>query len=47
MWLKNHISEKMDEKGKRLTIADLPGNTLSSLFGSGNIRNEIIYSISY
>lgn len=38
VWLRDHIRQKMDEKGKRLTIADLPGNTISSFFGSGALR---------
>ena len=32
-WLRNHLKDKLDEKGKRLTIAELPGNTFGSLFG--------------
>lgn len=33
-WLKEHLREKMEEKGKRLSIADLPGNTLMSWLGT-------------
>lgn len=35
VWLRAHIKEKMDERGKRLTIAELPGNTFLSMFGTG------------
>lgn len=35
VWLRAHIKEKMDERGKRLTIAELPGNSWLSMFGTG------------
>eukprot|EP01125_Pyxidicula_operculata_P012533 TRINITY_DN4118_c0_g1_i2.p1 TRINITY_DN4118_c0_g1~~TRINITY_DN4118_c0_g1_i2.p1 ORF type:complete len:112 (-),score=13.10 TRINITY_DN4118_c0_g1_i2:304-639(-) len=42
VWLRNHLKKKMEEKGKRLTIADLPGDTLSSWFGPGiNRLNKV------
>jgi sorting nexin-3/12 len=42
VWLRNHLKEKLDEKGKRLTIPELPGNTFGSLFGSGRFDPAFI-----
>eukprot|EP01120_Amphizonella_sp_Union-15-10_P008967 TRINITY_DN3311_c0_g2_i1.p1 TRINITY_DN3311_c0_g2~~TRINITY_DN3311_c0_g2_i1.p1 ORF type:complete len:152 (-),score=34.80 TRINITY_DN3311_c0_g2_i1:136-591(-) len=42
VWLRAHIKQKLDEKGKRLTIPELPGNTLSSFFGSGRFEKEFV-----
>eukprot|EP01123_Difflugia_compressa_P010079 TRINITY_DN3571_c5_g1_i1.p1 TRINITY_DN3571_c5_g1~~TRINITY_DN3571_c5_g1_i1.p1 ORF type:complete len:152 (+),score=32.00 TRINITY_DN3571_c5_g1_i1:182-637(+) len=42
VWLKNHLRQKMEEKGKRLTIADLPGDTISSWLGPGRYDKEFI-----
>eukprot|EP01124_Arcella_intermedia_P019576 TRINITY_DN268_c0_g1_i1.p1 TRINITY_DN268_c0_g1~~TRINITY_DN268_c0_g1_i1.p1 ORF type:complete len:165 (-),score=21.08 TRINITY_DN268_c0_g1_i1:67-519(-) len=42
VWLKNHLRQKMEEKGKRLTIADLPGDTLTSWLGPGRFEKEFI-----
>eukprot|EP01128_Nolandella_sp_AFSM9_P002056 TRINITY_DN1244_c0_g1_i1.p2 TRINITY_DN1244_c0_g1~~TRINITY_DN1244_c0_g1_i1.p2 ORF type:complete len:154 (-),score=45.26 TRINITY_DN1244_c0_g1_i1:94-555(-) len=42
-WLKNHLRDQMEDKGKRLSIAELPGNTLSSWLGlSGRYEKEFI-----
>mmetsp|Transcript_5763 Transcript_5763/g.6263 ORF Transcript_5763/g.6263 Transcript_5763/m.6263 type:complete len:165 (+) Transcript_5763:37-531(+) len=38
VWLRAHLKQKLDEKGKRLTIAELPGNTMFSLFNISNGR---------
>lgn len=35
MWLRNHLKEKLNERGKRLTLANLPGNTITSFLGPG------------
>jgi hypothetical protein len=35
VWLRNHLRDRLNEKGKRLTLAELPGNTFSSFLGSG------------
>ena len=41
VWLRNHLKEKLNERGKRLTLAELPGNTVSSFLGPGlNSRNS-------
>jgi len=42
VWLKDHLRQKMEEKGKRLTIAELPGNTFSSWVGPGRYDKEFI-----
>jgi len=42
VWLKNHLRQKMEEKGKRLTIADLPGDTLGSWLGPGRYEKEFV-----
>jgi len=42
VWLKNHLRQRMEEKGKRLTIADLPGDTVSSFLGPGRFEKEFI-----
>jgi sorting nexin-3/12 len=41
VWLRNHLKEKLEEKGKRLTLANLPGNTISSLLGPGNLTTHL------
>jgi len=42
VWLRNHLKEKLNERGKRLTLATLPGNSISSLFASGRFDEEFI-----
>lgn len=43
VWLKDHLRQKMEEKGKRLTIAELPGNTFSSWLGTGKASRSVSY----
>lgn len=38
-WLRNHLKDKLNEKGKRLTLANLPGNTVGSFVGYGRPNN--------
>jgi hypothetical protein len=40
VWLRNHLKEKLNERGKRLTLAELPGNTVSSFLGPGKERER-------
>jgi sorting nexin-3/12 len=40
VWLRNHLKDKLNERGKRLTLANLPGNTLTSFLGPGNSSFE-------
>jgi len=42
VWLRNHLKDKLNEKGKRLTLANLPGNTIGSLIGSGRFDNQFV-----
>ena len=42
VWLRNLLKEKLNEKGKRLTLANLPGNTVSSFLGPGRFDPEFI-----
>eukprot|EP01119_Soliformovum_irregulare_P017035 TRINITY_DN5016_c0_g3_i2.p1 TRINITY_DN5016_c0_g3~~TRINITY_DN5016_c0_g3_i2.p1 ORF type:complete len:157 (-),score=23.66 TRINITY_DN5016_c0_g3_i2:23-493(-) len=42
VWLRNHLKDKLNEKGKRLTLANLPGNNMSSLLGSGRFDDAFI-----
>jgi len=42
VWLRNHLKEKLNERGKRLTLAELPGNTLGSFIGTGRYEPEFI-----
>jgi len=42
VWLRNHLKDRLNEKGKRLTLAELPGNTFSSFLGSGRFDAEFI-----
>jgi hypothetical protein len=41
VWLRNHLKDKLNEKGKRLSLANLPGNTISSFLGPGNLMMKI------
>eukprot|EP01130_Rhizamoeba_saxonica_P007742 TRINITY_DN3143_c0_g1_i1.p2 TRINITY_DN3143_c0_g1~~TRINITY_DN3143_c0_g1_i1.p2 ORF type:complete len:200 (+),score=59.39 TRINITY_DN3143_c0_g1_i1:45-644(+) len=42
-WLRDHLKSQLDAKGKRLTIAELPGNTISSFLGlSGRYDEDFI-----
>jgi len=42
VWLRNHLKDKLNERGKRLTLAALPGNTVSSFIGPGRFDPEFI-----
>jgi sorting nexin-3/12 len=42
VWLRQHLKEKLNERGKRLTLANLPGNTFSSLIGTGRYDPEFV-----
>jgi len=42
VWLRNHLKDKLNEKGKRLTLANLPGNTVSSFLGPGRYDDQFI-----
>ena len=42
VWLRNHLKDKLAEKGKKLTLANLPGNTVGSFFGPGRFDKEFI-----
>mmetsp|Transcript_19663 Transcript_19663/g.27429 ORF Transcript_19663/g.27429 Transcript_19663/m.27429 type:complete len:151 (+) Transcript_19663:73-525(+) len=42
VWLRNHLKDKLNEKGKRLTLANLPGNTWGSLVGAGRFDPEFV-----
>jgi len=42
VWLRNHLKEKLNERGKRLTLATLPGNTVSSFMGPGRYDAEFV-----
>jgi len=42
VWLRNHLKDKLNERGKRLTLAVLPGNTVSSFIGPGRFDAEFI-----
>jgi len=42
VWLRNHLKEKLNERGKRLTLAQLPGNTVGSFIGTGRYDAEFI-----
>ncbi|PRP81241.1 sorting nexin-3-like [Planoprotostelium fungivorum] len=42
VWLRNHLRDRLNEKGKRLTLAELPGNTFSSFLGSGRFDDEFV-----
>eukprot|EP01117_Protostelium_nocturnum_P010103 TRINITY_DN3600_c0_g1_i1.p1 TRINITY_DN3600_c0_g1~~TRINITY_DN3600_c0_g1_i1.p1 ORF type:complete len:151 (-),score=44.43 TRINITY_DN3600_c0_g1_i1:49-501(-) len=44
VWLRNHLKDRLNEKGKRLTLAELPGNTVSSFLGAGRFDNEFVES---
>jgi len=41
-WLRNHLKEKLNERGKRLTLATLPGNTFGSLLGTTRYDDEFV-----
>jgi len=40
--LRNVLKDKLNERGKRLTLANLPGNTFSSFLGSGRFDDEFV-----
>jgi len=40
--LRNILKDKLNERGKRLTLANLPGNTLTSFLGSGRFDDEFV-----
>eukprot|EP01116_Phalansterium_solitarium_P012766 TRINITY_DN2933_c0_g1_i1.p1 TRINITY_DN2933_c0_g1~~TRINITY_DN2933_c0_g1_i1.p1 ORF type:complete len:151 (-),score=11.83 TRINITY_DN2933_c0_g1_i1:350-802(-) len=42
VWLRNHLKDKLNERGKRLTLAQLPGNTVGSFLGPGRYEAEFI-----
>eukprot|EP01126_Amoeba_proteus_P060597 TRINITY_DN802_c0_g1_i1.p1 TRINITY_DN802_c0_g1~~TRINITY_DN802_c0_g1_i1.p1 ORF type:complete len:145 (-),score=10.67 TRINITY_DN802_c0_g1_i1:125-559(-) len=44
VWLRNHLERKMEQKGKRLTIAELPGDTVMSWLGPGRFEPDFIES---
>eukprot|EP01129_Flabellula_baltica_P011919 TRINITY_DN5303_c0_g1_i1.p1 TRINITY_DN5303_c0_g1~~TRINITY_DN5303_c0_g1_i1.p1 ORF type:complete len:103 (+),score=26.91 TRINITY_DN5303_c0_g1_i1:235-543(+) len=44
VWLRKHLKSQLDAKGKRLSLPDLPGNTISSFFGPGRYEADFIES---
>jgi len=42
VWLRNHLKDKLNERGKRLTLAQLPGNTVGSFLGPGRYDDEFV-----
>jgi len=42
VWLRTHLKEKLNERGKRLTLAELPGNTVSSFLGPGRFDDSFV-----
>jgi len=42
VWLRNHLKEKLNERGKRLTLANLPGNTFGSFVGAGRYDAQFV-----
>jgi len=42
VWLRNHLKDKLNERGKRLTLANLPGNTMTSFLGSGRFDSQFV-----
>lgn len=45
--MRNILKEKLNEKGKKLTLPNLPGNTMSSLIGLGKIFFHFYIYIIY
>uniref|UniRef100_A0A6B2LQ70 PX domain-containing protein n=1 Tax=Arcella intermedia TaxID=1963864 RepID=A0A6B2LQ70_9EUKA len=42
VWLRNYLTMRMEEKGKKLSIPELPGDSWSSWFGPGRFEKEFI-----
>jgi len=42
VWLRSHLKEKLNERGKRLTLAQLPGNTVGSFLGPGRYDENFV-----